>query len=186
MKKVQRPSPELIRAEDSLLLVVDVQVKLAPLIADTPKIAATIVKLIRLARILEIPVLVSRQQNLGEIIEEIRLELGETSPVKKLAFSCFGEEAFARRLENVNRHTLILTGIETHVCVAQTALATPPHIRPVVVADATAARSSFDHDLALGRLRDRGVLVTSADMLMYEWLERAGTEAFRAALPLLK
>ena len=179
-------SPPLIQNEDSLLVVIDVQNKLAPLIPDTPQIVANIVKLVRLARLLDVPVLLSEQENLGETVDEIRLELTETPPVKKLSFSCFGEERFTPRLQAHDRHTLILTGIEAHVCVIQTALQAPSAYRIVVVADAAASRSSFDRDAALTRLREEGVTIVSTDMLIYEWLERAGTDAFRTALPLLK
>jgi isochorismate hydrolase len=85
-----------------------------------------------------------------------------------------------------DRHTLILTGMEAHICVAQTALQAPLDYRIVVIADAVASRSPLDRDMALERLRENGVTIMSTEMLMYEWLERAGTDTFRAALPLLK
>ena len=82
--------------------------------------------------------------------------------------------------------TLILTGMEAHICVAQTALRAPLDYRIAVIADAAASRSPHDRDVALERLRESGVAIASTEMLMYEWLERAGTDTFRAALPLLK
>ena len=111
MNRTKNSFPTLIQREDSLLVVIDVQNKLAPLIHDTPQIVANIVKLVRLARVVEVPVLMSEQENLGETVEEIRLELAETPPLRKLSFSCFGEEAFTRRLKAHDRRTLILTGI---------------------------------------------------------------------------
>ena len=122
----------------------------------------------------------------GETVEEIRLELAETPPLRKLSFSCFGEEAFTRRLKAHDRRTLILTGMEAHICVAQTALKASLDYRIVVIADAAASRSPNDRDMAFARLRENGVTIVSTEMLMYEWLERAGTDTFRAALPLLK
>jgi len=186
VNRTKNSFPALIQREDSLLVVIDVQNKLAPLIHDTPQIVANIVKLVRLARVVEVPVLLSEQENFGETVDEIRMELKETPPLRKLSFSCFGEEAFTRRLKAHDRHTLILTGMEAHICVAQTALRAPLDYRIVVIADAAASRSPLDRDMALERLRENGVTIVSTEMLMYEWLERAGTDTFRAALPLLK
>ncbi|MFZ0241002.1 MAG: isochorismatase family protein [Desulfobacterales bacterium] len=178
--------PALIQRSDSLLVIVDVQKKLAPLIQDTPRIVANILKLVRLARIVEVPVLMSEQENLGETVDEIRLELQETPPARKLSFSCFGEDAFIRRLKAHDRRTLVLAGIEAHICVAQTALQAPADYRIVVIADAVASRSPIDCQAALARLRHEGATVATTEMVMYEWLERAGTDTFRSALPLLK
>lgn len=186
VNRTKNSFPALIQREDSLLVVIDVQNKLAPLIHDMPQIVANIVKLVRLARLIEVPVLLSEQENLGETVDEIMLELKESPPMRKLSFSCFGEEAFTRRLKAHDRHTLILTGIEAHVCVAQTALQAPLDYRIVVVADAVASPSPLERDMALARLRENGVTIVSTEMLMYEWLGRAGTDTFRAALPLLK
>ena len=177
---------KMVKPQDCLLIVIDVQKKLTPLIAATPEIVANILKLIRLARIIEVPVLVTEQENLGEMVDEVGLELADIRPVRKLSFSCFGEDAFTRRLASYDRRTLILTGLETHICVAQTALGASSGFRSVVVADATGARAPFDKETALARLKDNGVTITSTGMLMYELLQKAGTDIFRAALSLLK
>ena len=182
-------TPKLVKPQDCMVIVIDVQKKLTAHIAETDKIVSKILKLIRLSRLIEVPVLVTEQENLGDTVDEIRLELtGMTgnTPVRKLSFSCFGEESFTRRLATYDRRTLILTGIETHICVAQTALGAPSGFRSVVVADATASRSTFDKETAMARLKDNSITITSTDMLMYELLQTAGTDTFRAALPLLK
>ena len=179
-------TPKLVNPQDCMLIVIDVQKKLTAHIAETTKIVGKILKLIRLARLIEVPVLVTEQENLGDTIDEIRLELTGNTPVRKLSFSCFGEESFSRRLATYDRRTLILTGIEAHICVAQTALGAPSGFRSVVVADAAASRSAFDKETAMARLKDNGITITSTDMLMYELLQTAGTDTFRAALPLLK
>ena len=186
MNRNKNSFPALIERGDSLLVIVDVQKKLAPLITDTPRIVANILKLVRLARIVEVPVIMTEQENLGETVEEIRLELQETPPVRKLSFSCFGEDAFTRRLKAHDRRTLVLAGIEAHICVAQTALQAPADYRVLVIADAVASRSPLDCQASLARLQDEGATVATTEMVMYEWLERAGTDTFRSALPLLK
>lgn len=179
-------TPKLVKPQDCMLIVIDVQKKLAPHIAETAKLVSKILKLIRLARLFEVPVLLTEQENLGDTVDEIQLELTGITPVRKLSFSCFGEDTFTRRLVSYDRRTLILTGIEAHICVAQTALGAPSGFRSVVVADAVASRSAFDKETALARLKDNCITITSTDMLMYELLQTAGTETFRAALPLLK
>ena len=115
-------TPKLVEPQDCLLIVIDVQKKLAPKIPGMADIVANILKLIRLARLVEIPVLVTEQENLGDTVDEVQFEISGVLPVRKLSFSCFGEDAFTRRLNSYDRRTLILTGIETHICVAQTAL----------------------------------------------------------------
>jgi nicotinamidase-related amidase len=177
---------KLLNPQDCLLIVIDVQKKLTPLIGAIPDVIPKILKLIRLARLVEVPVLSTEQENLGDIVDEVGFELADVPPVRKLSFSCFGEDNFTRRLASHDRRTLILTGIEAHICVAQTALSAPSGFRSVVVADATASRSDFDKETALDRLKENGVTITSTDMLMYELLQKAGTDVFRAALPLLK
>ncbi len=179
-------TPKLIEPQDCLLIVIDIQKKLAPHIAETTEIVKKILKLIRLARLIDVPVLLTEQENLGDTVDEVQFELAGITPVRKLSFSCFGEDTFSRRLVSYDRRTLILMGIEAHICVAQTALGAPSGFRSVVVADATASRSAFDKETALARLKDNGVTITSADMLIYELLQTAGTDTFRAALPLLK
>ncbi len=186
MNRTRNSFPALIQRQDSLLVVVDVQDKLTPFIPDTPQIVKNIIKLVRLARLVDVPVLLSEQENLGDTVDDIRSELKETRPLRKLAFSCFGEDAFVRRLKAHDRRTLILVGIEAHICVAQTALQAPPEYRIAVVSDAVASRASLNRDAALARLRENEVTIVSTEMLMFEWLERAGTDIFRAALPLLK
>ena len=177
---------KMINPQDCLLIVIDVQKKLMPLIAAPPDIIPKILKLIRLARLIEIPVLSTEQENLGDTVDEVGFEMADVPPVRKLSFSCFGEESFTRRLASYDRRTLILTGLETHICVAQTALSASSGFRSVVVADATASRSQFDKETALARLKENGVTIASTDMLMYELLQKAGTDIFRSALPLLK
>jgi len=172
--------------DDSVLVIIDVQSKLTPIIHDFPKLSANLVKLIRTARILNIPTLVTEQQNLGGTEEEIRTDLGPFHAISKLAFSGMGSPEFVESLDELGRSTLLLGGIEAHVCVFQTAVEAARRYRVQVVADAVSARNPRNIDIALHRLRSAGITVTSTEMLMYELLRKAGTEEFRSALPLLK
>jgi nicotinamidase-related amidase len=104
-----------------------------------------------------------------------------------MAFNCCAADPFVARLAGLGRHTLVLTGIEAHICVLQTALdALQRGYRVHVVADATGSRTPQNHELGLAVLRQAGVIVTSLEIVAYEWLEQAGTDVFRQALPLLK
>jgi len=181
-----RPYPS---AGDSVLAVIDFQEKLYPHIANYEAVGATAARLIRLATILGIPVLLTEQnpRGLGSTVPLIREALPVYEPIAKMVFNCCAADAFLARLAELGRHTLVLTGIETHICVLQTALAARQRGYQVhVVADATGSRSPQNHELGLAVLRQAGVIVTSLEIVVYEWLEQAGTDVFRQALPLLK
>ncbi len=175
-----------IRREDAALLVIDVQDRLLPHIHQAERVVTNVVKLIRFARITGLPVLWAEQEKLGATAEPIRAELGGMTPVAKADFGCLGCGAFREGLEALGRKTLILCGIEAHICVARTALQALPRYGVHVVADAVSSRTPENRQIALDRLTLAGAVVTSTEMLFYEILERAGTDEFRAVLPLVK
>ena len=176
----------LLCREDAVLVVVDVQKRLAPAIAECDRVVASIVKLLRFARIAELPVLCTEQIKLGDTVDEIRAELPGITPIQKAEFGCFGCAEFVEALWNLGRRTLVLTGIEAHICVLQTALGALPDYAVHAVADAMSSRALENRDLALRRMLHAGVTVTSTEMVMYEVLRRAGTDEFRAVLQLVK
>ena len=179
----------LIRADESVLLIVDVQVRLAPVVQAPARCIDRIMRLVQAARLLDVPVRASEQypDGLGPTVPEVRERLQGDEIVPKLAFSAAREERVRRSLEATGRRVVVVAGMEAHVCVLQTALGLQAlGLQPYVVADACSARRSSDKDLALERLRADGVGVVSTEMVLFEWLERAGTPAFMAALPLIK
>jgi nicotinamidase-related amidase len=178
--------PSLVDRDDAVLFVIDVQERLLPAIDDGPGVAARIARLIRFADIVGLPVILTEQQKLGDTVEVIRAELPDAVPFTKADFSCFGSDEFAAHLRDLGRGTLILTGIEAHICVAQTALEALSAYRVHVVTDAVSSRHPHDKAVALDRLRDAGCAVTTSEMLMYEVLRCAGTDEFRAVLKLVK
>ena len=183
-----RPPPMVQRAA-SALLVIDFQEKLAALIAERHRIEANLGRLVCAARLLSVPVLATEQypQGLGPTTAGLRRWLEE--PLQKLAFSCCGEPVVRERIASVRRRQWVLVGIETHICVAQTALeltALPEVEEVYVVADACGARRELDHTTALARLRHAGVHVTTAEAVLFEWLRRAGTDEFRAVSRLVR
>ena len=145
--------------------------------------------LIEAAGRLSIPVLASEQhpRGLGPTVSEVRELLPGGSVVEKMHFSCLGDAGFARRLDDVGRPQAVLAGIEAHVCVLQTAEDLIASGRQVfVVADATGSRTSASHETAMTRLRAAGAFVVTTEMVVFEWLERAGTPEFKALSALIK
>jgi isochorismate hydrolase len=183
---MSRTAPLLLDRRDCALLVIDVQEKLVPHIHASERVVESIVRLVRFAEILEIPVFAAEQGKLGPTVGPIREALPACEPTPKLAFGALGCSAFVERLAASGKGSLILTGIEAHICVAQTALQALPSFGVHVVADAVGSRSPDNCRIALERLRQAGAVVTTTEMLMYELMVEAGTDEFRRVLPLVK
>jgi len=179
-------SSALLRKEDCALLVIDVQEKLVRIIEEANKSIENIVRLIRFSNIVDIPIVLTEQQNLGDTVKEIRDEMTTFQPVSKITFSCFASEEFCGYLKHLKKKTLIVTGIEAHICVAQTVLDAIHEYGVHVVSDAVSSRSINNKEIALDRLRQNNVTITTTEMLIYELLIKAGTNEFRKTLGLLK
>lgn len=178
-----------IERPDAAVALIDMQESLAAAMERGEAVAATSALLARVARLLGIPVIVTRQYpaGLGDTVQAVRDATGEAVPVDKVAFSCMAEPAFAERLGALGRRQIVLAGMETHICVTQTALALlAGGYRVHVVADATCSRRATDHRIALERLRAAGAEITVAESVIYEALGAAGTPEFREVLALVK
>jgi len=176
----------LIRGEESLLIIIDMQERLFPAMADKEKLLENVLRLVRFSKIVGLPVILTEQEKLGSTLPEITSELKAVQPVSKVDFNGFGCEAFIEETAKHRAKTLILAGIEAHICVAQTALHAVAGYPVHVVSDAIASRSPHNHRVALDRMMQGGVVVTSTEMAIYEILGRAGTDAFRQVLKLVK
>lgn len=182
-------SSGLISRDGAALIIIDVQEKLFPLISDRERILNNLYKLIQFARIINMPIILTEQypKGLGPTIPEIKKILLDVQPIEKVEFSCFGSEKFRKAVRGLSVETLIIAGIEAHICVVQTAIeGVKEGYRVCVVSDATSSRNPEDKEIALERLRENGVTVASTEMLIYELLKRAGTQEFREALKLIK
>ena len=187
MKSDRNPANSgLIQAEDCVLVIIDMQEKLLPVIAEREKVLSNIVKLIRFSRIMGLPVLVCEQNKLGPTVSEVQDELESYSPIPKDTFNCFGQDDFRAQLEQSGRKTLLLCGIEAHICVAQTSLTAGADYRVHTVGDATSSRTLENAQAATQRLLQSGVTVTTTEMCIFELLQRAGTEEFKQAYKLVK
>ena len=173
------------------LVVVDIQEKLLPPIFQKEQLIRNAELLIRAAGILKIPALVSTQyaKGLGKTVPEITSLLPQTEAIDKQLFSCFGSEVFSNLLKRLpgNRNTLLLCGMESHICVMQTALSALREGYLVHVAsDAVSSRTEWNWKIGLERMRAAGAVMSSTEMMIYELMRSSGSAAFRELLPYLK
>ncbi len=184
---VRRP----LEADQCALVVVDIQEKLLPPIFQKEQLIKNSQLLIRLAGSLKIPTLMTTQyaKGLGGTVPEIASLLPETQAIDKQMFSCFGSDVFCSLLKRVpgNRNTVLLCGMESHVCVMQTALGALREGYLVHVAsDAVSSRTEWNWKIGLERMRAAGAVISSAEMMIYELLRSSGAPAFKELLPYLK
>jgi nicotinamidase-related amidase len=179
----------LLTRECAALVIIDVQEKLLAVMQDKEKIVQNICKLIDFARIVGLPIIVTEQypKGLGPTVKQIREKLPETVPIEKTVFDCFGAEGFREKIVELKVSTLILVGIESHVCVTQTALSgLDNNMRVCVVSDAISSRTRENCQIGIERMRDSGAIISSTEMLMFELLRDAKTREFKEAQALFK
>jgi nicotinamidase-related amidase len=179
-----------LSADSAALMVIDVQERLMAAIANRDEVVRNASLLLRLADIQGIPKLVTTQYKagIGPIVPSVAELLGESQAVfDKTEFSCLANEGAARGHEQLGRKRLVVTGVEAHICVYQTALACRnAGYEVTVVADAVGSRTSENHVLGLERMQSLGCEIASAEMVIYEFLGKAGTPDFKKLLPHLK
>ena len=180
-----------LETDQCALIVVDIQEKLLPPIWEKERFVRNAQLLIRLAHILKIPTLATVQyaKGLGNTVPEIASLLPDTPALDKLMFSCFGSDAFCSLLKRLPgpRTTLLLCGMETHICVMQTALgALRDGYLVHVASDAVSSRTELNWRIGLERMRAAGAILSSTEMMIYELLRSSGAPAFRELLPYLK
>ncbi|WP_455393207.1 isochorismatase family protein [[Eubacterium] cellulosolvens] len=176
----------LIDRKDCVLVVIDVQDKLIPFIAHKEKMVDNIIKLIKFSQIIDIPVIVTEQEKLGDTVPEIKSLLPDIQTIRKFCYSCFSCDEFVTSLEKLNKKILIITGMETHICVSQTAFHAMPDFMVHIISDAVSSRFVENWTVGLERMRAGGAVISSTEMAIFELLRRAGTDEFRATLPLVR
>lgn len=179
----------MLEIDNIVFVLVDVQGKLAHLVHETDRLIDNLQRLIRGMQALSIPILWTEQnpEKVGPTIPELRDLLKTCRPVSKMSFSCLGDEAFVALLERLNREQVILAGIETHVCIYQTAidlLQRKYHVE--VVADAVSSRTEANKIIALEKMRACGAQLTSVEMLLFQLLRTAENPLFREVLSVVK
>jgi nicotinamidase-related amidase len=178
-------------ADQCALIVVDMQERLLPPIWEKERLVRNVQLLIRLAGILKLPALVTTQyaKGLGNTVPDIANLLPNTPTIDKQMFSCFGSDAFCSMLKRLpgQRTTVLLCGMEAHICVMQTALGALREGYLVhVAADAVSSRTELNWQIGLNRMRSAGAIVSSTEMMIYELLRSSGAPAFKELLPYLK
>ena len=177
-------------SESAVLLIIDVQGKLAHCMHEKDELIRHIAGLIHFADILSIPIIVTEQapEKIGKTIPEITGLLSGRQPITKTSFSCCGQEQFMQDLKALGRNQIIVTGIEAHVCVFQTVcdLMDDKQYEVQVVGDAVSSRTEANKDAALERIRTFGGDVTSTEMIVCELLRTSEHEKFREVINLIK
>ncbi len=186
MNSKNNKSYGLISAKDSLLLIVDVQEKLMPVISNNDEVIANIVRLVKFANIINMPVIFTEQVKLGKTAPEIMTEHNGLNPIQKREFGCFSNDEFVNHIASLDVSTLIVAGVEAHVCISQTVTGALEKYNVHVVSDAVSSRTIQNRKVGLDRMQNNGAVITSTEMVIFELLKCAGTEEFREALRLVK
>jgi nicotinamidase-related amidase len=178
-----------INRENTLGLIIDMQEKLLPHIHEHNEITHRSLTLVKGLRVLNVPIIVTQQytKGLGNTMPALSESIGNFSYIEKLTFSCYRDEAFIKVVNRTGKRNLLIAGIETHICIMQTALdLIYNNFNPIVIADATSSRKGYDKEIALNRLRDAGCVITTTESVLFELCQRAGTDEFKEISKLVK
>ncbi|MFN3561432.1 MAG: hydrolase [Chloroherpetonaceae bacterium] len=179
----------MLELDDTVLVIIDVQGKLATLMYERELLFKNLSRLIEGAQVLGIPILLTEQypKGLGETAPELKALMPNVKPIEKMSFSCMGEEKFVEALDKTERKQVLVAGIETHVCVYQTVsdmLAEGFEVH--CVADAISSRAKENREIGLSRMKEDGAILTSTEMCLFELLKVAGTSTFKTISALVK
>ena len=179
----------MLNSENAVLIVIDVQGLLAQLMYEKDRFFANLQKIIKGAQVLGIPIILTEQipEKLGSTIPEIAQLLSDVRPIRKVSFSCGGSDAFMKALEASGRKQVLLTGMETHVCVYQTTLDLLRSGYEVhIVADAVSSRAAENREVGLEKIKDAGAILTSTEMALFELLKVAEGAEFKEIIKIVK
>ncbi len=179
----------MLRVQDAVLVVVDVQEKLANVMFEKERLLDALQRLARGIRVLQVPVIWLEQnpQRLGPTVAPLAEALAGLQPIPKMSFDCCESETFASELAACGRRQVLIAGIEAHICVYQTAadlLALGCEVH--VVADAVSSRTARNRDIGLEKMKAAGAQVTSVETALFELLKVAEGDRFKALLKIVK
>jgi len=179
-----------ILIEDTVFLSLDNQTKLFPHTNECGKLEENIIKLISGIKVLDIPILVTEQYSkaIGPTIESIVDLLGdECKPIEKMAFSCMDEPIFVSALEKTNKKNIIICGIESHVCVLQTAIdLLDKGYKPIIIEDCVSSRNPNDKKHAIRRMARSGAIISTYESILFELQRFSGTDRFKLISKIIK
>ncbi len=172
----------MLEKENTVLLIVDIQEKLAVVMKERDKVVKNNLHLIELAKMIDLPVMVTEQypKGLGTTVTELREAIPSYRPVEKMTFDCCGQPTFLDELKDHKRKNVVLTGMETHICVLQTCIGLlGGGINVHLVQDAVCSRTKENWKTGVEFMRDAGAVVTSTETVLFQLLKVAGTEEFK-------
>ncbi|MBI4687788.1 MAG: hydrolase [Nitrospirae bacterium] len=172
----------LLSKHNTALLIIDIQDKLAGVMRVKDDVIKNCLHLAELSKMLNIPIVLTEQypKGLGQTVAEIRESLPSYNPIEKLTFSCCDEMSFLDKVKRLNKKTLLLTGMETHICVLQTCLGLLREGFIVhVVRDAVCSRTKENWQTGIELMRDAGAVITCTETVLFQLLKVAGTEEFK-------
>lgn len=180
---------KLMNRNDALFVVIDFQEKLMPVMNDKANLEDKVVRLAGGMKKLGIPHIVTQQytKGIGETIPSIAEAIGKFTPIDKTSFSCMGNEEFVAQLEAEDRDTIVICGIEAHICLQQTVIELlAKGYKVYVPADCTSSRSEHDKLWALARMGEAGAVITTYEAVLYELVGDAKAEEFKAISKIVK
>ena len=179
----------MLTINDTLLILIDIQGKLASLMHDKDKLYKNLEIITKSMNILKVPIIWMEQvpDKLGPTINEISNNLPDITPIAKYTFSCFDNDDFKEKLKSMKRKQIILAGIETHICVFQTAFDLIKDGYDVqVIADCVSSRTKSNKKVGIQRMNQVGAVTTSCEMVLFELMKSTKAEGFREITGLIK
>lgn len=179
----------MLDSEEAVLVIIDIQERLAAVMDMREQVIRNTTHLIELAKMLKIPIIVTEQypKGLGRTLPELQTVLPEYAPVEKTAFNCCSEPSFMKEINRQKRKKAIIAGMETHICVLQTCIGLiKDGVVPHIVGDAVCSRTKQNWKMGLRFMRDSGAVVTGTETVLFQLLGVAGTEEFKAVSRMIK
>jgi len=176
------PDRFVLHKQDSIIVIIDIQERLAAVMEKRRKVITNCVHLITAAGLLQIPVLITEQypKGLGPTVKDIKDASGTNGNIEKIAFNCCKEPDFITRISSSGRNKIILVGMETHICVLQTCIGLLDVGYSVHVAnDAVCSRTTENYKTGIEFMRNAGAVITCTETILFQLLEKAGTEEFK-------
>ncbi len=179
----------MFKVDDTVLVLIDIQGKLASLMHNKEKLYKNLEIITKSMNLLKVPIVWIEQvpDKLGPTIDEITNNLPDQKPIAKYTFSCCNNDEFMEEIKSLKRKQILLTGIETHICVFQTALDLIDDGYEVgVIADCVSSRTQSNRDIGIKRMNQAGVVTTSCEMVLFELMKSTKAEGFREITKLIK
>lgn len=175
--------------EDTMALIVDYQERLMPVIYEHDELEKKSCTLLKGLRTLGVPMVMTQQytKGIGMTIPSITEAAGTSEYFDKITFSCYEDEAVRRKMEALGKKTVIVCGIEAHICVLQTCIdLKEAGYTPVLVVDGISSRKASDTEVALMRAQSEGILLTTTESILFELTRKAGSPVFKEISRLIK